>query len=733
MPKHWQPATEGLSTLTSAAFADDPFEIGNWADFALYLSLIHQATGMSLSDLEAAESGPGGPELDRGAVSDALIGRRPIRKALLESLLRAWSLPDGQRRRVREVWQRLDVRAGAGPVGAGRCRDASPHALGIHASIRAGDAKDDLPAYVSRHFDDHLREIIAKGADEGCFVLLVGDSSTGKTRSLYEAILSVVPDWWLLHPADSRDVLRAYREPTEHTVVWLDELQNFLGADPPLNRAVLDGLTRTGMIVVGTMWSEHYNARSPLRRPDGFDKYAADRELLKRARRIPVDTEFTAGERETAAVLAEQDERLRVALATGGGAGLPRALVGASALLESWVHAPSPFVRAVISAAADARRLGVGSPLPEALLREAMEGYLSPVDRATPPEQWLERALPYLTDELGGGVTVLAPHARKAGSLDGYVIADFLAQHIAGVHRTACPPASLWDALLTHVTNPDDLRRLSVSAQARMRYRYAEAALLRLPERNDLATRDLADLMVRQDRLHDARVTLSHRLTDHPTQDLRDRYEKLLNLTRRADAIRPLIPFQPTAATALGELLADFGEADMLRERADAGDVTAAEALVDLLADRGRLDELRQRADRGHHYAAEQLADLLALHGRITELKTRAENGDEAAARRYTTMTADGTPGRDAAARQIEELRARVDAGDESAARTLTTLLFDLGVADALLDEVNAGTPGAVDRYLALLTAREETAPETLHLLRAFGINPDGTPAEGTP
>ncbi len=127
-----------------------------------------------------------------------------------------------------------------------------------------------------------------------------------------------------------------------------------------------------------------------------------------------------------------------------------------------------------MTAAADARRLGVGSPLPEALLRDAIEGYLGHSDRATPPESWLGEALPHATTRLKGGVTALAPFARRAGALDGYMIADFLAQHIRRVKRTSCPPASLWNALLRHVTNPDDLRRLAVSAQSRMRYRYAE-------------------------------------------------------------------------------------------------------------------------------------------------------------------------------------------------------------------------------------------------------------------
>lgn len=686
---------------------------------------------MSWADLEEVESGWArrGRELGRGVVSDALIGAGPIRKPLLESLLAAWPLSDGVRGEVRAAWQRLDAHGGSGPIGAGRCRDASPRTLGIHASIRAGESVSELPAYVGRDFDDHLRAVIAKGAAEGCFVLMVGGSSTGKTRSLYEAILAVVPDWWLLHPADAADVLRAAENPTERTVLWLDELQNFLGADPPLHRAVLDGLRRAGTIVVGTLWSEEYLPRTALRRTAGADKYASDRRLLDTATVIDVHAALSDRERARAQALAATDSRIREALEAGGGTGLPQALAGAPALVQWWEHAPNPYARAVITAAADARRLGVASPLPEPLLREAIEGYLDPTDLATPPEYWLGEALPHATTKLKGGVTALAPWARRAGTLDGYVIADFLAQHIRRVSRTSCPPASLWTALLGHVTTPDDLRRLAASAQSRMRYRYAEAALRRLPERNDLTALDLAHLLARQDRLDEAIDTIDRRMAVSTAPELGERRAELQRLQRRADAIRPLIPAQPRAATALDELLADSGHLADLRERADHGDAVAAESLVDRLVDRGRLDELRDRADRGHRYAQEQLADILAAHGRTEELRIRAERGDDAANRRYNKLVDTAGTGPDAAAaRQADALRARVDGGDEDAARELTALLFELGEAEALLAEVNAGTPGAVDRYLALLTAREETDLETLHLLRAWGIDEDGSP-----
>ncbi len=51
-------------------------------------------------------------------------------------------------------------------------------------------------------------------------------------------------------------------------------------------------------------------------------------------------------------------------------------------------------------------------------------------------------------------------------------------------------------------------------------------------------------------------------------------------------------------------LLAEHGDLDGLRARADAGDEDAAERLADLLADRGDLDGLRARADAGDGYAA---------------------------------------------------------------------------------------------------------------------------------
>jgi hypothetical protein len=52
-----------------------------------------------------------------------------------------------------------------------------------------------------------------------------------------------------------------------------------------------------------------------------------------------------------------------------------------------------PAAAALISAAMDARRLGMGIVLPLAFLQAAAPGYLTGTDWDALPEDWLERAL----------------------------------------------------------------------------------------------------------------------------------------------------------------------------------------------------------------------------------------------------------------------------------------------------------------------------------------------------
>jgi hypothetical protein len=117
-------------------------------------------------------------------------------------------------------------------------------------------------------------------------VLLVGGSSVGKTRSAYEAIHDRLPDWWLLLPRAEPGVpdLRELAEaPAPRTVVWLDELQRYLGPHGLTADTVRRLLTADPpILLIGTLWPRRYEEYR--RRPaDGQpDPHAEARTLLHR-------------------------------------------------------------------------------------------------------------------------------------------------------------------------------------------------------------------------------------------------------------------------------------------------------------------------------------------------------------------------------------------------------------------------------------------------------------------
>ncbi|WP_306207311.1 hypothetical protein [Actinoplanes sp. RD1] len=596
---------------------------------------------------------------------------------------------------------------------------AIPRELGIHSAIPLAGGDDDLPAYVERDFDKQLQIALATNLPtRGSFVVMVGGSSTGKTRSLYEAVYGLVPEWDLVQPADAAELLEVKNAPPRETVFWLDELQQFLGAHPPLTSECIRALVRHGNLVVGTLW------------PDQYARWTAGREdvhlLVKSAFVIPVPDALNAGERSLAQIVARQDSRIRDALEAGE-VGLTQVLAGGPRLVMSWEQSPTPYAKAMITVAADAHRLGVQSPLSESLLAEAMYGYLMRHQRVRPVEHWLAEALPHATQPLYGDVSPLFPvDDGRAGTLAGYTIADYLAQHVRRKRRIEPVPHAAWEALVTGLNRPDDLRRLADSAVARLRYCYAEKALRRLAEEfgEGRAVAELVDLLVRQDRLAAAADVLQRRLQVDP-QD-RTATRKLLHvqdLQQRADRIRPPGRVRGGGMSSeVADLLADGGVCDDLRRDADAGDVIAADNLVEELVDRGHLREIRERADRGELRAMEALADLYAGWGDTERLQERAERGERAAKLRLSKMRRTATRS-EGSASEIAGLRAEVDDGSHEAALRLCTLLFELRDESNLRAELNAGTAGAAERFIALHAAQEDPS---LIPLRAYGLDAAG-------
>ena len=139
--------------------------------------------------------------------------------------------------------------------------------LGVHRAFNP-EAKSlglpELPRYVLRAHDKRLEQIIAAAQRVNQLVVVEGDSSTGKTRALWEAVIQLPDDWRLWQPADAhalRDGLVA-RLVTAQTVVWLDDLQNYLDlrltplaeANASALRELIAGPGQSPILVAATTW-----------------------------------------------------------------------------------------------------------------------------------------------------------------------------------------------------------------------------------------------------------------------------------------------------------------------------------------------------------------------------------------------------------------------------------------------------------------------------------------------
>jgi hypothetical protein len=210
---------------------------------------------------ERLRSRPGGQRrevLAKTTVGEIVTGSRLPTKGKLLAFLSVCEVAAGDLPQWLAAWERAVTAGLSRPPGGVRVRDTDPRRLGVHAAIHLDSAPGELPVYVPRDIDARLRGALSAGTERGCFVLLVGGSSVGKTRTMHEAVLHVLPDWWLVHPdPDDPDMLRALAvAPAPRTVVWLDELQRYLRGG--LTAGSVRSLLRDGAVLAATMWPDEY-------------------------------------------------------------------------------------------------------------------------------------------------------------------------------------------------------------------------------------------------------------------------------------------------------------------------------------------------------------------------------------------------------------------------------------------------------------------------------------------
>jgi len=376
-----------------------------------------------------------------------------------------------------------------------------PFVLEVHRPVQPDDAPPGLPLlppYVPREHDQVLAQVARAAADgRSGIAVLVGGSSTGKTRACWEALALLRgqdPPWRLWHPIDPSRSDAALRELAgigPRTVVWLNEAQFYLGADGGLGEQVAAGLRellrdpgRAPVLVLATLWPGFWDALTA-RPPGGDDRHAQARELLA-GHDITVPAAFTPAQMGKLAGAA--DARMLLAARSAPDGEVIQFLAGAPELLARYRNAP-PAARALMDAAMDARRLGMGAALPRAFLEAAAPGYLTGSQWDALGEDWLEQALAYTAVPCKGArgpLTRIRPRPVRAADRNRadqpagmtaaagplYRLADYLDQHGRAHRASQIPPAEFWAAAAEHAT-PGGQAALGDAAHARGLYRAA--------------------------------------------------------------------------------------------------------------------------------------------------------------------------------------------------------------------------------------------------------------------
>lgn len=319
--------------LRDSGTASDPLAL-----FCARLKRLQLASGASQASLAGAA------RLGRSQLSDVLNGKIKkvpdwdatlgmVRACLKHAEAKGRTVPpdlrdEGDwRRRYSDVEH--DLNAGARsrprsevPPGWLLTDVTDPFALEVHRPVHVKTSRHglpELPAYLRREHDVELEQVMAAAArGASAIAVLVGGSSTGKTRACWEALelLRERPEpWRLWHPIDPSRPEAALRELPligPRTVLWLNDAQFYLDpAGSRLGERIAAGLRellrdrdRAPVVVLATLWPQFWSALTVRPGTGEADVHPQARELLS-ARDISVPAAFTAAQLRQPAVAAD--------------------------------------------------------------------------------------------------------------------------------------------------------------------------------------------------------------------------------------------------------------------------------------------------------------------------------------------------------------------------------------------------------------------------------------------
>ncbi|MFF4725177.1 tetratricopeptide repeat protein [Streptomyces mirabilis] len=355
--------------------------------------------------------------------------------------------------KIREYWiaARMTV-----PLGQPVSESRDPIALQVHRTIESPDAPPGPPTYLKRAHDQKLSDILSAIESKPKFIVLVGGSSTGKTRAAFEAIHEHLTDWRLYHPISPSkpEALKASLESSRlapRTVLWLDELNEYFApqkgdvAAVSLHEALS---SESQFIALATIWPEDWDRLVTDPSPGSPAPHPNARALLKSvACRVDISTDFDLEELK---LRAARDSRIQQALEVTRSTGkITQYLAAGYSLLErrtSLFHA-NPGAWAVLTASMDAHRLGLPKPIPQEFLKRAAPRYLDAETWGELTDSWFGTAAEDLTRMVRGAarpLTRIRPYPDEEPRPTTFLLADYLAQHGRLERRFEFPPSSFW-------------------------------------------------------------------------------------------------------------------------------------------------------------------------------------------------------------------------------------------------------------------------------------------------
>lgn len=357
---------------------------------------------------------------------------------------------------------RLDTLLEIGPVAGAlpAVEETSVYALGVTRSkyVSAGNPE---PPYVPRaRLDAEIEDRLDAGER---FIVAVGESKSGKSRSMAEALRRIRPQARLIVPvSDPAALPKLARMPLplgpEGGVLWLDEidrylvpqgldpgvLSSFLGRDPPVT-------------IVGTITAKRYDDILSAR-----DTGTRIAQVLSRAQVVRVASRLNQEDQAAAERLyPEEDFHDR---------GIGQQLVAAPLVEQRYdaARASRPEGWAVVQAAVDWRRIGVQSPVSRPTLRSLFPKYLAEVaPQLDPTDERFDIGITWARDPLVGTIALLTT-VELAGDQTTYRVFDYVVACADGQWSLEPVPVArcAWDEALASL-GADDLLAVTHAALTR--------------------------------------------------------------------------------------------------------------------------------------------------------------------------------------------------------------------------------------------------------------------------